>query len=568
MSRQRQPLRLTPLRSRRLAALLLATGTGAGLALGALVARADPGDPPGTIRTVAGTTRNYSQQGFSGDGGAAKDAQLYNPRAVAFARTGDVFIADALNHRVRRIDPNGVISTIAGNPQTSSSGAPVGAFSGDGGPATQAQLNQPHGVAVDSHGNVYVADSLNNRIRRISFSNGVIETIAGSDEKHGQPDGPAATAVLKFPKSLFMTPDDVLYICNTGGNEIIKIDVKVQPLTIVRVAGNSQSKSYGGDGGFATDAQLHHPEGVWVLPDRTVYITDSENNLVRKVGPDGKISTIAGDTAAAERNASSQSAVPGTSDGDGGPAVNAHINGPRGIAADSAGNIYVAEEAGERIRRIDPSGIITTIAGTGQQKAQGHNPRIAGDPGPAPALEAQFDTIHELNIDHNGDLWVADSKNNRVRVISDPGHAPAGNPGSAPPPQQQSAPPQQQSPPPQQSSPPPQAQSAPPPQQSPPPSEQPSSPPPSDQQSSPPPQQQSGQQQSGQQQSGPPPSQQSGQQQSGPPPSQRQSGRQQSGPPPQRQSGQQQKRSGPSSTTTTTVGKSKSGQKASSGKHR
>ncbi|HZQ77438.1 MAG TPA: hypothetical protein VFE55_08920 [Acidimicrobiia bacterium] len=560
MSRQRQPLRRTPFRSRRLAALLLATGTGAGLTLGALVARADPGDPPGTIRTVAGTTRNYSQQGFSGDGGPAKDAQVYNPRAVAFSRTGDVFIADALNHRIRRIDPNGIITTIAGNPQTSSSGAPIGAFGGDGGPASQAQLNQPHGVAVDSHGNVYVGDSLNNRIRRINFSNGVIQTIAGSDEKHGQPDGPAATAVLKFPKSLFMTPDDVLYVCNTGGNEIIKMDLKVQPLTIVRVAGNSQSKSYGGDGGFATDAQLHHPEGVWVMPDHTVYITDSENNLVRRVGPDSKISTIAGDTAAAERNASSQGAVPGSSDGDGGPAIHAHLNGPRGIAADSAGNIYVAEEAGERIRRIDPSGVITTIAGTGQTKAQGHNPRIPGDPGPAPALEAQFDTIHELNIDHNGDLWVADSKNNRVRVVSDPGHAPAGTPGSAPPPQQQSSPPpQQQSPPPQQSSPPPQEQSPPPPQQqSPPPSEQPSSPPPSDQQS-PPPQQQSGQQQSGQQQSGPPPQRQSGQQQSG---------QQQSGPPPQRQSGQQQKRSGPSSTTTTTVGKSKSGQKGSSGKHR
>ena len=552
MSRQRQPLRRTPFRSRRLAALLLATGTGAGLTLGALVARADPGDPPGTIRTVAGTTRNYSQQGFSGDGGPAKDAQVYNPRAVAFSRTGDVFIADALNHRIRRIDPNGIITTIAGNPQTSSSGAPIGAFGGDGGPASQAQLNQPHGVAVDSHGNVYVGDSLNNRIRRINFSNGVIQTIAGSDEKHGQPDGPAATAVLKFPKSLFMTPDDVLYVCNTGGNEIIKMDLKVQPLTIVRVAGNSQSKSYGGDGGFATDAQLHHPEGVWVMPDHTVYITDSENNLVRRVGPDSKISTIAGDTAAAERNASSQGAVPGSSDGDGGPAIHAHLNGPRGIAADSAGNIYVAEEAGERIRRIDPSGVITTIAGTGQTKAQGHNPRIPGDPGPAPALEAQFDTIHELNIDHNGDLWVADSKNNRVRVVSDPGHAPAGTPGSAPPPQQQSSPPpQQQSPPPQQSSPPPQ-------EQSPPPSEQPSSPPPSDQQS-PPPQQQSGQQQSGQQQSGPPPQRQSGQQQSS---------QQQSGPPPQRQSGQQQKRSGPSSTTTTTVGKSKSGQKGSSGKHR
>ena len=209
---------------------------------------------------------------------------------------------------------------------------------------------------------------------------------------------------------MFMTPDDVLYVCNSGGNEIVKIDVKAQPLTIARVAGNSQSKTYGGDGGFATDAQLHHPQGVWVTPNRTVFIADSENNLVRRVTPDGKISTIAGDTAAATRaSASNQYPIPGSSEGDGGPAANAHLNVPRGIAVDDAGNIYVAEEAGSRIRRIDPSGVITTIAGNGQTKPQGHNPRIAGDPGPAPAMEAQFDTLHDLNIDGKGDVWIADS---------------------------------------------------------------------------------------------------------------------------------------------------------------
>jgi len=417
-------------------AAVIAAAAAAGLAAGAVVAWANPGDPPGTIRTVAGTTRNYSQGGFSGDGGKATDAQLYNPRAVAFDRAGNVFVADALNHRIRRIDTNGVITTIAGKPPAAGNGAPAGAFGGDGGPAVNAQLNEPHGVAVDSRGNVYVADSVNNRIRRISAADGTINTIAGGDNKHGQPDGPAASAVLKFPKSMFMTPDDVLYICDTGGNEIIRMDLKVQPLVIVRVAGDSQSKSYGGDGGFATDAQLHHPEGVWVTPDRTVYISDSENDLVRRVTPDGKIATVAGDSAAAERAAASnQYPIPGSSDGDGGPATAAHLNGPRGIAVDGNGDVLVAEETGGRIRRIDRAGVITTIAGNGQSKAQGHNPRIAGDPGPSPALEAQFDTIHDLNIDRTGDLWIADSKNNRVRVVTDPAHAPAGNgaPGSPPP---------------------------------------------------------------------------------------------------------------------------------------
>ncbi|HEV7535504.1 MAG TPA: hypothetical protein VGP90_07710 [Acidimicrobiia bacterium] len=408
--------------------VLTAAGTGLGL-----VARADSGDPPGTIRTIAGVTTNYRQGGFSGDGAKATDAQLYNPRAVAFSKSGEVYIGDALNHRIRKIDKAGVITTIAGKPTGSSaSGSPAGSFGGDGGPATDAQLNQPHGVAVDSKGNVYIADSLNNRIRRIG-TDGVITTIAGNDEKHGRPDGPADKAILKFPKSMYMTPDDVLYICNSGGNTVIKIDLKSTPLTVNRVAGNIYAKRYGGDGKFATDAQLNTPEGVWALSDGTVYISDSENNLVRKVTPDGKIATIAGDVAAAEKAAeSNQYPIPADSAGDGGPATAAHLNGPRGIAADGAGNVYVAEEGGARIRRIDPSGIITTIAGNGQANPDGHNPRVAGDPGPAPAMEAQFNTMHDLNLDKDGNLWVADSKNNRVRMVTDPAHAPAGTPAAGP----------------------------------------------------------------------------------------------------------------------------------------
>ena len=393
-----------------------------------LVASAETGDPPGTIRTIAGVTTNYKQGGWSGDGGKATDSQLYNPRAVAFNKAGDVYIGDAMNHRIRKIDKDGIISTVAGKPaNTNANGNPVGAFGGDGGPATEAQLNQPHGVAVDSKGNVYVADSLNNRIRKIDTS-GNINTIVGSDNKKGRPDGPAETAVLKFPKSMYMTPDDVLYVCNTGGNTILMIDLKAAPLLVKRVAGNLYAKRYGGDGKFATDAQLNTPQGVWATKDGTVYISDSENNLVRKVAPDGKITTIAGDTAAAQRAADSgQYPIPGDSGGDGGPATAAHLNGPRGIAVDGAGNVYIAEEAGARIRRIDPAGNIATIAGNGKTKPDGHDPHIPGDPGPAPALEAQFHTMHDLNLDQGGNLWIADSKNNRVRMVTDPAHAPAGN---------------------------------------------------------------------------------------------------------------------------------------------
>jgi hypothetical protein len=185
------------------------------------------------------------------------------------------------------------------------------------------------------------------------------------------------------------------------------------------------------------------------MPDGTVYLSDSENNLVRKVGTDGKISTIAGDVEAAKKASdANQYPIQTDSAGDGGPASAAHLHGPRGIAADADGNIYVAEEGGARIRRINKDGIITTIAGNGQPTPEGHNPRVAGDPGPAPALEAQFNTIHDLNLDKDGNLWIADSKNNRVRVVFDPAHAPAGNPGpgtQSPPPQNQ--PPAQDQPP-------------------------------------------------------------------------------------------------------------------------
>jgi sugar lactone lactonase YvrE len=424
--------RRTLSRSRLFAVGALSALTAAGTGLG-LVASAETGDPPGTIRTIAGVTTNYRQGGFSGDGGKASDAQLYHPRAVAFSRSGEVFIGDALNHRIRKIDKDGVITTVAGSPTgTNASGSPAGSFGGDGGPATSAQLNQPHGVAVDSKGNVYVADSLNNRIRKID-TGGVITTVVGSDNKKGRPDGPAETAVLKFPKSMFMTADDELYICNSEGNTILKLDLKATPLTVKRVAGNLFAKRYGGDGGFATDAQLNTPQGVWVTPDNTVYFSDSENHLVRRVTADGKISTVAGDAEAARRAAETgQYPIAAESSGDGGPATSARLNGPRGIAADAAGNIFVAEEGGSRIRRIDPSGTITTIAGNGQPAPDGHNPHVAGDPGPAPALEAQFHTMHDLNIDKAGDLWVADSKNNRVRKISEPGAAPAADPNAAP----------------------------------------------------------------------------------------------------------------------------------------
>jgi sugar lactone lactonase YvrE/ribosomal protein L24E len=424
----------------------LMVGTGAGVLTAARAAA--PTGQPGYIQTVAGNMQNFQQFGYSGDGGPAAQAQLYNPRAIAFGKGGDVFIADALNQRIRKIDASGVISTFAGSGPPDAGGqlqngaTPTGA-NGDGGPATSAVFNQPHGVAVDSKGNVYVADSGNHRLRMIDTS-GKIATIAGTGDPKAPPcpdkapTCPAAGSGLKFPKSMFMAGGDQLYLADSGGNMIRRLDLTANPVTITVVAGTTQAKKYGGDGGRATDAQLNTPEGVAVDSAGNLFIADSDNNLVRKVDTNGTITTIAGDTAAAKAAADANQPVPPSdSAGDGGPASAAHLDCPRGIAVDSLGNIYIAQEAkdpnaGARIRRIDPSGTITSIAGNGRTSGRG---RVAGDPGPVPAGEAEFNTMHDLAVDEAGNLWIADSKNNLVRVVFDPAHAPslgAAAPGQPP----------------------------------------------------------------------------------------------------------------------------------------
>jgi sugar lactone lactonase YvrE/ribosomal protein L24E len=429
------------------------TGLMVGSGVGVLTAAraAAPTGQPGQIQTVAGNMQNYTQFGYSGDGGAATAAQLYNPRAIAFGKGGDVFIADALNERIRKIDANGVISTFAGSGPVDANGAlqngstPTG-NNGDGGPATSAVFNQPHGVAVDSKGNVYIADSSNHRVRKVDAGSGTITTIAGT----GDPKAPACPnkaaacpaegSGLKFPKSMFMAGNDQLYLADSGNNMIRRLDLTANPVTITIVAGNTQAKKYGGDGGRATDAQLNTPEGVAVDSAGDLFIADSDNNLVRKVDTNGVITTIAGDTAAAQAASDAKQPVAtGDSSGDGGPGTAAKLDRPRGIAVDSLGNIYIAQESGDpatdtvgaRIRRIDPSGAITSIAGTGRSSGRG---RVAGDPGPTPAGEAEFNTMHDIAIDSAGNLWIADSKNNLVRVVFDAAHAPAlGAAGSAPP---------------------------------------------------------------------------------------------------------------------------------------
>jgi len=400
------------------------------------VARADPGDPAGTIRTVAGTNRNFAQGGFYGDGGPAAQASLYDPRALTFDAAGDLYFTDSLNERIRKIDTQGNISTFAGNPVPDANGKPTpctysGTSCGDGGQASQAGFNQPHGIAIDSKGNVFISDSQNNRIRKVDAATGIITTFAGTGQKQTPPGGdntPVLQAGIQDPKQMLIE-NDVMYFCDTAHNMIRSIDLKATPLVVKNVAGNTQSRRFGGDGGPATAANLNSPKGMFLEPDGTMLISDTDNNLVRKVTPDGIIHTIAGDVNAAAQGAPTGSTLTGDSAGDGGPAINAHLNGPRGIIADAAGNIYIAETLGARIRRIDPQGNIDTIGGTGVANGRG---AVVGDPGPSPALQAQFNWPHDLLL-KDGNLYIADQKDNRIRVIFDVANAPGASRGGGTP---------------------------------------------------------------------------------------------------------------------------------------
>ncbi|HEV7534962.1 MAG TPA: hypothetical protein VGP90_04955, partial [Acidimicrobiia bacterium] len=242
---------------------------------------------------------------------------------------------------------------------------------------------------------------------------------------------PVLQAGIQDPKQM-MIVNDVLYFCDTSHNMIRSIDLKANPLVVKTLVGTTQSKRYGGDGGPANQANLNSPKGMFVEPDGSILVSDTDNNLIRKITPDGIIHTIGGDVAAAQAGppaGSTTSTLTGDSSGDGGPVANAHFDGPRGIIADAAGNIYVAETLGARIRRIDPQGNVTTIAGTGVANGRGN---IAGDPGPAPALQAQFNWPHDLLL-KDGNLYVADQKDDRVREVFGVAGAPGSTGGTATP---------------------------------------------------------------------------------------------------------------------------------------
>lgn len=358
---------------------------GASLAIACLLAGAGPAaalDGSETIRPFAGTGQALS----SGDGGPATAAGVLSPIGISVGPDGSIVIPEPADHRVRVVNPAGIITTVAGT------GVP--GFSGDGGPATLAQLDSVVDAAYDSAGNLFLADRANHRIRRVGID-GIITTIAGNGvNAFGGDGGPALSASLNNPVGVAVDAAGNVYIADELNRRVRVVDAAG---IITTFAGTGAAGS-AGDGGAAAAATFDQP--IDVRTDRlgNVYIADSQANRIRRVAPDGIISTIAGNGEAG-------------STGDGGAATAARLATPIEITPDAFGNLYIADSSNNRVRRVSAAGIIETIAGTG----------VAGSTGDGgPALSARLNSPSGVVLNADGDLFVAERLGNRVRVVENP----------------------------------------------------------------------------------------------------------------------------------------------------
>jgi hypothetical protein len=363
--------------------------------------------PPGTITTVAGT----GQPGYSGDGGPATEARLNTPFSVVVDAAGNLFFADALNNRVRKVSPAGMISTVAGTG--------VAEFSGDGGLATQARLNFPTHLALDQAGNLFIADSFNNRVRKVS-PEGLITTVAGTGQPGFSGDGGLATqARFDGAASIAVDATGNLFIAASVNHRIRK----VSPEGIVTtVAGSGPTGGQGvsaGDGGLATEARLNGPDGLTLDRSGNLFVTETGDIFganrgyrVRKVSAAGIITTVAGSD---QRGFS----------GDGGPATQARLDTPFSVAVDTAGNLFIADRDNYRVRKVDPNGIISTVAGIGRQRYAGDG-TLATTTGLRGPIGLAVDAAGNLLIADTAVLHETDGLGNNERVLKVVGAAAPG----------------------------------------------------------------------------------------------------------------------------------------------
>jgi len=327
--------------------------------------------PAGVVSTLAGRRSGYKD-------GTGTDAQFFYPAGVAVDSSGNVYVADTYNHRIRKITPKGGVSTLAG------SGRGGRGFAD--GTGTDAQFFFPSNVAVDPEGNVYVADASNHRIRKITPKGGV-STIAG-DGTPGYTDGTGTVARFNLPYDVTVDSSGNAYVTDFSNHRIRKIT----PMGMVTTFAGSTEGFADGTG---TEAQFYHPDGVDVDSEGNVYVADSFNNRIRKITPAGVVSTIAGD------------GTPGYTDGTG---TEAQFYHPAGVAVDSSGNVYVGDFINNRIRKITPAGVVSTIAGDG-------TPGYTDGTG----TTAQFNRPYGVAVGSSGNVYVADFSNHHIRKITPAG---------------------------------------------------------------------------------------------------------------------------------------------------
>lgn len=335
-----------------------------------------------TISTFAGN----KVTAYAGDGGQATAGSLNKPSSIATDKQGNVFIADFYNHVVRKVNAAGMMTTIAGNNT-------VG-YSGDGGPATAAQLNGPWGIATDNDGNIYFSDKENHAIRKVSTT-GIITTIAGKGKPGYMGDGkPATAALLNHPLGVAVDNSGNIYVADNSNTAVRKISANG---IISTFAGNHKA-GYSGDGGPATAASFKNIRYVACDNAGNVYISDTWNSVIRKVNAAGVVRNYAGNHTMKYS-------------GDGGAATAAGIYFPVGIAIAADGSLYIADNHNHVIRKVGSDGTITTVAGTGSKGS-------SGDGGAATAAQLTHPT--SIALDGSDKLYVAEFANNLVRVITVP----------------------------------------------------------------------------------------------------------------------------------------------------
>ncbi len=407
-----------------------------------------------SIVTIAGSD-------WVGDNGPATSAILIQAQGIAVDLTGNIYVADAGDHRVRKISPAGVITTFAGTG--------MAGFSGDGGPAALAQLNSPYGLALDGMGNLYIADLGNARVRCVT-TDGNIATVAGGGPlaPGGANEGsPAVAITLSAPRNVAWDGHGSLYISDFTGQRVFRL---AENGSLTTVAGTGAAGA-SGDGGPAVNAQVNYPAGLAVDRSGALYIADSGNHAIRKVANnlittfarastptglafdnygtlyiadpgagaivlmpqnapastyalsaqdiacafDSSLYAVSADVAWRISFSGPSSIVAGSGSfahGDGGAATLARLNHPAGVAADAAGNLYIADRDNNRIRKVATNGVITTVAGAGPAGN-------SGDGGPA--IAALLNAPESVSVDPSGNLYIADTGNARVRVVTTSG---------------------------------------------------------------------------------------------------------------------------------------------------